>query len=214
MAPEFPTRIARVGAVLTLLGSLIWVQWPIDLAKFNAAALILLIGSFMAWVSIELADSGNSDFNDNIMSEDVDKLNSLLKMIDKNQFYILKEKAIQTYMDDDDYDGLANVISYCRSDIFPFHSQKIQALYDRFCTEARIFYSDFYNLYTSNGRGSSTWRPPGDPYVSDEIYRKVMSKIAVLDDKASKLAQLWEELINVSRQELKGASKAIERYEM
>lgn len=110
MVPEFPSRIARVGAIVTLLGSLIWIQWPIDFEKFDAAAFILLIGSLVSWVGIELADyqkseafsrkavSQDPDLNDNAKSEDVNKVNSLLKMIDKRQFYTLKEKAIQTYM--------------------------------------------------------------------------------------------------------------------
>ena len=73
---------------------------------------------------------------------------------------------------------------------------------------------EFYGLYTSDGHGRSTWRPYPDRYVSDEIYKEVMGQIAILDHKASKLVGLWEELISVSRQQLKGASKAIERYEM
>ncbi|MGO7549640.1 hypothetical protein AB9E34_28110 [Rhizobium leguminosarum] len=215
MVPEKPKRIARIGAILTLLGSLVWVQWPIDLTKFNINAMILLVGSFVVWVSIELADSsGGSDANDNVMSEDVDKINSLLKLIDRNQFYILKYKEIQIYMEDDDYAGLLNLIAYRESDIFPFHNQKVQLLYEQVCTDVREFYSEFYGLYTSDGRGRSTWRPMGDPYVSEEIYKKVRGKIALLNNKASKLAQQWEELINVSRQELKGASKSVERYDM
>ncbi|MCH3756007.1 hypothetical protein LZC13_10345, partial [Campylobacter coli] len=71
-----------------------------------------------------------------------------------------------------------------------------------------------YNLYTSNGAGRSTWRSAGDRYVSDEIYSNVMTKIASLDQKATSLAELWEELIMISRQELKGASKAMERYDL
>lgn len=214
MVPEFPTRIARVGAVLTLLGSLIWVQWPIDLAKFNIAAVILLIASLVTWASIELADSGNSSSKDNIMSDDVDKLNSLLKLIDKKQYYVLKNKAIETYMNDDDYDGLRNLIIHKEDDIFPFHNKNIQSLYERFYADARDFYSGFYEIYSYDGRDRSTWRPPGGGYVDDETYKNIRKKIAVLDNKASKLAELWEELINVSRQELKGASKAIERYDM
>lgn len=213
MVPEYPTRIARIGSVATLLGSLIWVQWPIDFEKLNAAAVILLIGSLMAWASIELADhSGRSA--DNIMSDDVDKLNKILTLVDSKQFYILKNKAIQTYMDDDDYEGLRRVISLRDNDIFPFHNQRIQTLYEKFCEDARDFCSDFYDLFTSDGRGNSTWRPSGDRYVDDEVYSKVMTKIAFLDRKTSKLAASWEEFISASRQELKGASKAIDRYDM
>lgn len=169
----------------------------------------------MAWVSIELADvSMISKFDDNILSDDAEKLNKLLDIIDRNQFYILRNKAIQTYMDEDDYDGLRKLINHSENDIFPFHNQRIQALYEQFCDDVRDFYSDFYNLYTSDGRGNSTWRPSGERYVDDEIYSKIMTKIAFLDRKASRLAQAWIDLISVSRQELKGASKAIERYEM
>jgi hypothetical protein len=47
----------------------------------------------------------------------------------------------------------------------------------------------------------STWRPNGGPYLSDEIYKRIIAKIAVLNDKAAKLAELWEELMNALRQE-------------
>jgi hypothetical protein len=215
MVPEFPRRIARIGSILALLGSLIWVQWPIDFAKFNVSAMLLAIGALLTWAGIELSDYiGDNKSHDNVMSADVDKLNSILKIIDRNQFYILKYKEIQTYMEDDDYAGLLNLISYRESDIFPFQHPKIQSLYEKFCNDTLDFYSEFYNLYTSDGRGRSTWRPTGDRYVSDEIYKKIRTKVAVLNDKASKLAQQWEELINVSRQELKGASKPVERYDM
>lgn len=214
MVPEFPTRIARVGAVLTLLGSVVWVQWPIDLSKFNFAAMILFVASLATWASIELADSKNVTSSDNIMSDDVDKLNSLLKMIDRKQFYILKNKAIETYMNDDDYDGLRDLISHKDDDIFPFHNKNIQSLYERFGADARDFYSGYYGIYSYDGHDRATWRPPGGGYVDEETYKKIRTKIAELDRKASKLAELWQELINVSREELKGASKAIERYEM
>ncbi|MER8582727.1 hypothetical protein NKG95_29170 [Mesorhizobium sp. M1423] len=125
-----------------------------------------------------------------------------------------EQKAIQTYMDADDYKGLQSLIYYKENDIFPFHNIKIQAIYENFSKGALEFYMDFYGLYTYDGHGRSTWRPSGGRYVSDEIYKEIMAEIAALDKKASKLVALWEELISLSRQELKGASKSIERYEM
>lgn len=215
MAPEYPKRIARIGAVLALLGSMVWVQWPIDFAHFNIAAVILFVAAFVTWIGIEFADyQGRGRFNDNILSDDVDKLNKLISIIDRDQFYILSQTAIQTYMGEDDYKGIQKLIYYKENDIFPFHNKKIQDLYENFSKDAREFYMEFYSLYTTDGRGSSTWRPNGGRYVSQKIYEEIQDEIAVLDRKAAKLAELWEELIEVSRQELKGASKAIERYEI
>ncbi|ESY70034.1 MULTISPECIES: hypothetical protein [Mesorhizobium] len=215
MVPEHPNRIARIGSVLALVGSLVWVQWPINFSSFNIAAVILLIAAFITWISTELADYRESErFNDNVMSDDVDKLNSIIKIIDRRQFYTLKQKAIQTYMDEDDYRGLQSLIYYRENDIFHFHSVKIQTIYEKFSKEVLEFYMRFYSLYTYDGHGRSTWRPSGDRYVSDEVYKEIQHEIAMLDHKASKLVELWEELINVSRRELKGASKAIERYEL
>lgn len=54
IVPEHPKKLARVGAILTVMGSLIWVQWPIDPEKFNIAAVVVLIGLLIAWVSMEL----------------------------------------------------------------------------------------------------------------------------------------------------------------
>ena len=115
MVPELPTKIARISAVLTLVGSLIWVQWPIDFEKFNIAAIILFIAALATWFSIELADlKADAKSLDSILSADVDKTNSLLKIVDKYQYSILKEKAVQTYMHVDDYRGLQNLL-YFRS---------------------------------------------------------------------------------------------------
>lgn len=100
------------------------------------------------------------------------------------------------------------------NDLFPFHNNKIQALYESFADRAHAFLMDFYGLYTSDGRGRSTWRATGDRYVSDEIYKDVMKQIAVLDHQASGLADTWEELIRVSREELKGASTPMDRYDL
>jgi len=215
MVPEFPKQIARVGAVITLVGSLVWVQWPIDFEKFNIAAMLLLVGSFAAWSSMEVADYSNTTrSNDHALVDDVNKINTIIGILDKNQYYILRNKAIQTYMDDGDYDALRKLIYFRESDIFPFHNAKIQAAYEVFCQEARDFYGEFYGLYTSDGRGRSTWKPPGERWVDDDIFRNVMSKIATLDRKASALADSWEGLINLARQELKGASKGVDRYEI
>jgi hypothetical protein len=182
--------------------------------------MLLLTASFVIWLSIELTDYlENKDSpdhiqtEDNIKTDDVNKINSILKIVDKNQFYILKNRAIQTYMEDDDYSGLLNLMHYKESDIFPFHNERIQTTYEKFCSECQNFYFSFYNLYTSDGRGRSTWRPLGDRYVNDEIYEGIMAKIAELDRMALSLAELWEQLIAVARQELKGASKSIEHYD-
>jgi hypothetical protein len=212
---EYPTRIARVGSVLALVGSLIWVQWPVDFSRFNPAAVILCVAAVITWASVELADyQTGAKFDDNVASDDVTKFNSILNIIDKNQYYILRQKSIQTYMGEDDYEGIRRLIYYKENDIFPFHNENIQPLYEKFCADAKSYFMDFYNLYTNDGRGRSTWRAPGEGYVSEEIFQQVAKKIAVLDNRASKLADLWEKLVDVARQELKGASKAIERYDL
>lgn len=214
MIPEHPTKYARIGAVLTLIGSLVWVQWPIDFEKFNIAAFLLLVGSFVAWISMEISEKPPQDkSSDNILVDDVSKMNSLLKMIDKKQFYILKNKAIQTYMHEDDYSGLLELIYFWENDIFPFHNNEIQKAYIRFAEAATNFHHEFYTLYTSDGRGHSTWKPTGEHWVDDDVYKKIMSKIALLNNQASSLADMWESLIALSRRELKGASKALDRYE-
>jgi len=214
MIPEHPNKNARIGAILTLMGSLVWVQWPIDFEKFNAAALLLLIGSFVAWVSVELSEKpADEKSNDNILVDDVNKMNSLLKIIDKKQFYILKNKAIQTYMHENDYLGLLELIYFRENDIFPFHNDEIQKAYIAFAEAVTNFHHEFYTLYTSDGRGHSTWKPTGEHWVDDDVYKKIMSKIALLNNQASSLADMWESLIALSRRELKGASKALDRYE-
>jgi hypothetical protein len=216
-ANEHPKRLARVGAVLALLGSLIWVQWPLDIERMNFAGILLFLAAFVSWVAIEYAEfqaDGKGIKADNIMSEDASKLNRLLVMITKQQFYILKHHTIETYIGDKDYSGLEDIIAYRDKDIFPFHNGDIQSKYQNFCALAEKFLHGLYGLYTSDGRGSMTWRSRRDDWVSDEIYAKVMTKITGLNGEASTLARLWEELIAAARNELKGASTSVEHYEL
>lgn len=220
MAPQFPKTLGRIAAILTMIGSLVWLQWPIDTSNLSPGALVFLVASFISWLAIEFAEytepmklADDAQKSDNMNSEDVDKLNSILRIIDRRQYYVLKNKAVQTYMEDDDYNGVRDLIYYKEDDIFPFHNGKIQALYERFCSDCKEFYSEFYNLYTSDGRGRSTWRPSGDRYVSEERYEEVMGSIAHLDRMLSSLSDLWEQLISTAREELKGSSKSIERYD-
>jgi hypothetical protein len=196
------------------MGSLIWMQWPIDLGRFNVAGVILFIASFVTWVGIELAEhaSGNST-HDNLLIDDVKKLNSLLKIIDRKQFYVLREHSIQTYMRDDEYDGLRNVMNFRQDDIFPFHNDKVQHFYEKFCEDAATFLGDLYQLYTSDGSGRMTWRSASGSWLPDDLFRDVMAKICLLNCQASNLAKSWGELITLAKQEFKGASIGIDPYE-
>lgn len=195
------------------MGSLIWVQWPIDLEKFNLAAGALFLASFVTWVSIELAEfTSDSSIRDNVLVDDVKKMNSLLKVVDRKQAYVLRENAIQTYVEDTDYDGLRNLLYFRQDDIFPFHNEKIQVSYEKFCKDAERFLSDFFQLYTSDGRDRMTWRSADQLWLPQPEYDEVMAKIAKLDRQASGLSNSWEALIILARGELKGASLGIDRY--
>lgn len=214
IAPEHPNRLARIGACLTVMGSLIWVQWPINLENFNFAAGILLLASFMSWVSIELADLSSKDVGkDNALNDDVHKMNALLKIVDRRQAYILREHAIETYINDTDYNGLRNLQSYRGDDIFPFHNEKIQFAYEKFCKDVDSFLHDFYDLYTSDGRGRITWRTADERWLPEEQYNRVMKKIAQLNRQTTALSKTWEALVALARQELKDASVRIDPYE-
>lgn len=211
--PEHPSKLARIGSCLAVMGSLVWVQWPIDFQNLNIAGVILLIGSLITWLGIELADFANdTGIKDNLLVDDGRKLNSLLKIVDRQQFSILRENAIETYMSDDAYNGLRGIIFFRRDDIFPFHNEKIQRLYVKFCEDSATFLGDLYSLYTADGRGQMTWRTADERWVPDNVYKEVMGKIALLDQMASNLAKSWEELAILAKQEFKGASVGIDSY--
>lgn len=214
IAPEHPNKLARIGACLTVMGSLIWVQWPINLRDFNFAPGILLLASFVSWVSMELADLGSENIGkDNTLNDDVKKVNALLKIIDRRQSYILREHAIETYINDTDYDGLRDLQYYYSDDIFPFHNAKIQAAYEKFCKDADSFLHNFYHLYTSDGRGRMTWRTADERWLPDEQYNRVMEEISQLNRQTSALSKSWETFVALARQELKDASVRIDPYE-
>lgn len=89
----------------------------------------------------------------------------------------------------------------------------MQAGYEHFCKDAENFVSDLYQLYTSDGRDRITWRAAGERWLPQSEYDEVMNKIAKLDRQATGLSKSWEALIIVARDELKGASLGIDRYE-
>ncbi len=212
--PEHPSKLARIGSCLAVMGSLIWVQWPIDFDNLNIAGVILLIGSLVTWFSIELADfSNDNSTRDSMMIDDVNKLNSLLKLVDRHQAYILREHAIETSIRATDYDGIRQLVQYRNDDIFPFHNKNIQARYEQLCHDAEQFLHDLFNLYTSDGRGWMTWRVAGEGWVPQDVYDRVMGRISELNRQTNSLSQAWEELITLALAELKGASQPIKRYE-
>lgn len=210
------TKTGRIGAILALVGSSIFVQLPIELEKLNWVGVLLFIAAFMSWLSIEIAGTepqANEDVNQARFDEDVEKFNIIVSMIDKKQFYTLNRTHIQTYMERDSYRGLSDLVHYHENDIFSFHNTRIQAAYEKLVKDAESFLSEFFDLYGSDGRGGMTWRLSGDGWVSDEDFEKIMARIGTLDRKASALASQWERLIVLARGELKGASKAIASYE-
>lgn len=216
-ANEYPKPYARIGAVLALLGTAIWVQWPLDFAKINITGAVFFVAAFITWIGIERAEyegSHEAAKLDAIHSEDASKLNRILTYINKNQFYVLRHHAIETYIAERNYSGLEDILYYKENDIFPFHSKDIQTKYENFCALTEKFIEGLYGLYTSDGRGSMTWRSRRDDWVSDEVYKKVMTQIARLNREASALASSWEDLIATARAELKGASTPIEHYDL
>lgn len=163
---------------------------------------------------MELADfDAERSAHDNVLVDDVKKINSLLKIIDRKQAYVLRENAIQTYAMDTDYNGLRDLLYFRDDDIFPFHNEKIQAAYEQFYKDSKEFITDFYKLYTSDGRDRMTWRMSGQHWVPQPQFDAVMVQIAKLDQQASGLSKSWEALIGLARQELKSASLGIDRYQ-
>ena len=109
MFSEYPTKTARIGAVLALVASLVWVQWPIEFARIGIAPILAFVAAFVVWVGVELADWQNHHgYNINTLNEDVGKLNQLIKLVDRKTYYILRNANLETYIGSDDYKGLDN----------------------------------------------------------------------------------------------------------
>jgi hypothetical protein len=121
---EHPSRLARISSVLVMLGSLVWVQWPLQYEEFGIASSLLFFGSLVAWIGMELADLGKKDsIIINKINDDVQKMNYILELIDRNQSYIIRNLAIETYIHDDEYYGLQRLCDYYSDDMFPFHTR-------------------------------------------------------------------------------------------
>lgn len=212
--PEYPKRLARISAVLILIGSLIWVQWPVDFERFGPGPIILFVGSLVAWLGIELADWNNNFSKQNGFDrDDVNKINHLLRIIDKKQFYILRESVIETYMDGEDFRGLKDVLNYRKIDVFPFHNVLVRDAYERFCALSSEFLDKYSSLYTSDGNGRKTWRPSGGRHVPQDRYDEIMLECARLSRQLYKISEAWEGLIKVSRENLNVKDESIKFYE-
>ena len=213
MFPEYPTKIARIGAVLTLMATLVWVQLPIELARIGVAPILFFLAAFVVWVGIELAGWQNhSGYNINTLNEDVEKLNQLIKLVDRKTYYILRNANLETYIGSDDYRGLGDLLGYYDEDAFPFHNENLQKLYEEFHKKSANFITRLGGLYTSDGRGRATWRPRGDQWVDNDHYEKVEAEMDTLNREASELSGAWENFIKVAKTELRGNSIGIASY--
>lgn len=213
MLNEYPTKLARIGAVLALVSALVWVQWPINFDRFGYASSIALIGAIVTWISIEVADWQNHyGYNINILNEDAEKMNELIEIVDRKTYYILRNANVETYIGIDDYRGIEDLVAHFEEDPFPFHNGELQRMYENFEKRSREFLRNLWGLYTSDGQGRATWRPRGDRWVDENRYQRVMSQIADLNRTASGLAEAWEEFIRFSKTELRGNSIGIASY--
>lgn len=187
--------------------SLVWAQWPIEM---DQPAVIALITAFICWLGAEyISHPKDTAAEKNILMADVEKINSICDLLGKKQFYTLKEVSISDYIPVDSYNDLGSLINYYKDDILPFHNEKIQNLYKKFCENAISFRGKLFLLYTSDGRGFMTWRPRGEGWVLDPEYEKVREKINKLNDEATQLATDWEALLITAKRELKGAPLSI-----
>ncbi|MEP4032195.1 hypothetical protein [Roseibium polysiphoniae] len=212
---EFPHQLARVGSVLALIGSLVWIQWPIEFEKFGPGSFVAFVACLVIYIAIEFAEfSRNSSVQENILNDDVKKFNYILEIVDYNQSYVIMNYDIETYIDDEDYRGLRKIVRYFDDDMFPFHNKRVQDYFASFCQKSEDFLSALYEIYTSTGRGTATWRPGGDGYVSNEEYEKVIEEIGEIRRIKRQASDIWEEFIKVAREELKGSTVRMKQYEI
>ncbi len=202
--------LIKVGAVLALLGSVLWGQFPIDLNDIGPGPLIMFIASFITWISLELSEVPLSNKNSN---EDAIKLNAILKFIDKNTYYNISKCYLETTIGIYDYKGLEELLDYRNTELNKFHDKILEKYYSDFCAKAKIFLAGVWTLYTSDGGNTATWRPIGNGYVSDARYQEVRNEISRLNDLADKLATDFAELIKKSQIQLKDSNVAINYYE-
>lgn len=213
MSSEYPTKIGRIGTILTLIGSLIWVQWPIEFAQFDPFKILAVLAALVLWISVEAADWKNHNgYNINSLNEDVMKLNSLLSIIDRSTYYTLRETPIETYIYTDDYNGLSSLDSHHGLDIFPFHNELLQEKYEEFCLKSNKFQGVLWGLYTSDGTGRATWIPNGYDYRDEEKYENKRQKTLKLSQDAYELSKDWESFLTIAKKELKGNSVGVASY--
>ncbi|MGY4751378.1 hypothetical protein ACVNHC_16100 [Pannonibacter sp. Q-1] len=211
--PHYAKNLAKIAAIIALMGSLVWVQWPIDLSKVSPGALLTFVAAFIAWVSFELEDlSSVLKIENRKMNEDVEKINSLIGIIDKKQYYILRNNAIETTMQNDDYEGLSKLLDYYEDDIFPFNNRDVQAKYEKFCRDSEDFLNELMSIYNKGSNGWMTWRPDNGSWVSQDKYDYVMNKINELNIKSRNLNDSWISFLKLASKSLSGASISIERY--
>lgn len=212
---EYPSKLARIAAVLTVLGSIIWIQGPIEFTSVSVGQAILALAALVAWVSVEVADWQNvRDFNENYLNEDAVKLNDLTKIVNARQYYVLKNHNLETYIGSDDYRGLEDLVAYFDQDPFKFHNENIHEKYETFYAKSQEFLHKLWVLYTSDGKGRATWRSSRGDWIEQEAYEKVMDEIADLNRRASDLAEDWEQFLQTAKTDLRGNSIGITGYNL
>lgn len=215
MIPEYPAKLTRIGAILALMATLVWVQWPLDFNRIGIGQSVAFLAALMTWIGIEWADWQNHyGYNINSLNEDARKVNDLIEILDRKTYYQLRHANVETYIGADDYKGLERLLAYREVDLLNFHSKAIQDKYENVERLGRRFIHDLFSLYTTDGHGRATWRPHSDGWVEDEIYEKVMLKIAELNQDATAVADAWEDFIIVAKSELRGNSVGLNSYKL
>jgi hypothetical protein len=209
---DYPTKLGRIGSILALIASTVFVQWPINFSEINIAAVIGFIAALVTWMAVEAVEfNRDRPLRLNELDADAEKLNQLMSIFHRNAYYYFCNTELQTYIDHSDIEPLHRLLSYQEDDLLPFHNPRLEEGYQQVVAKAREYVSGLWGLYTGTGDGRATWRPARDEgYVSDEHYKAVMDEKRRLNDIAWSMADDWKNFIAVAKGELRGSSIRLE----
>lgn len=205
---DYPTKLGRIGSILALIASTIFVQWPLDFNEINLAAIIVFIATLIIWISVEAVEfSRERPFRINELDADARKLNNLMAIFHQNAYYHFSKTELQTYINATDIEPLHHLKRYQEDDLLPFHNREIEERYQRIAAQAGNYIVGLWTLYTSTGDGRATWRPAGNHgQVTDQRYESVISEKRRLDHIAWAMADDWKDFVAYAKRELRGTT--------
>lgn len=201
---HFKLSLARFGAAVSALGSIVWLLWPQSGWSPNPEPLVASFTAITLWLSAELFTLWQ-DFNPTRTAEkkdDAELFRRMSEVIGHNEIYALRNQDLRSSFSGDDWEFTVEFFRFAESELEKFHDQAIQRAYNRFKIAFRKFVANF-GTYVTLENGMYSWKSP-EVRLPRDLYEQKMNEGNALNIEADELADRWQELHNLAKKKLAG----------